>query len=159
MADQIADYDSKHYLETTATWQQDPTAYLSRYYELYTKQVNHDLSTNVYVRQSPNKICVLGMTDPPAGIDQVSLYTDLVGQKVKKDTILCDLMQEGKVMGHVRAEMEGKLLELNAKYQTDDISSLIRDHMDIGFIAIIMPKIEDSSVQLKEFEKKTTIQK
>ncbi|KAI8362780.1 hypothetical protein BD560DRAFT_404075 [Blakeslea trispora] len=149
MTDQIADYDSKHYLETTATWQQDPTAYLSRYYELYSKQADPEdnLATSVYIRQSPNKICVLGMSEPPADIDQVHLYTELVGEKVKKNTVLCDLKREGQLVGQVRAEIEGKLLELNLKYQTEDIASLIRDHMDIGFIGIIMPKIEELSVQ------------
>ncbi|KAI8068127.1 uncharacterized protein B0P05DRAFT_551874 [Gilbertella persicaria] len=156
--EQPADYDSKQYEAIIASWQQDSTAYLNRYYDLYYKQSNDTLATSVYVRQSPNKICVLGITQPPA-FDSIHLRVELIGEKVKTDTVLCELSKEGQIVGQVRAEMEGKLLELNQRYNTEDPQSLMRDHMDIGFIAIIMPKTEDSAVQLKEFEKKTSIQK
>lgn len=82
------------------------------------------------------------------------MHTQLVSDKVKKDTILCDLLDASdQVIGHVRAEMEGKLLELNSRFATESLDTLLggKHHMDIGFIAIILPKIEDTAVQLKEF--------
>lgn len=49
--------------------------------------------------------------------------------------------------------MDGKLLELNSRFATESLDTLLggKHHMDIGFIAIILPKIEDTAVQLKEF--------
>jgi glycine cleavage system H lipoate-binding protein len=147
--DDRADYDISQYASLTNPWHQDPTAYLDRYYTLYHKPSTTEQYASVYVRQSPNKICVLGISQPPANAHSVRMHTSLVNNKVKTDTILCDLLDEaGQVVQQVRAEMEGKLLELNSQCNTLLFNG---HHMDTGFIAIIMPKVEDTKVQLKEF--------
>ena len=153
--DDPADYNVSEYADLTKTWHQDPTAYLDRYYTLFYKITNKELdplNTDVYVRQSPNKICVLGIAKASSDIKQVKLRNDLVGQKVRYDTILCELLdQDHNVIGHVKAEMEGKLLELNRHLEKD--IGLLSDghHMDTGFIGIIMPKTEDTKFQLKGY--------
>ncbi|KAL7320041.1 hypothetical protein PS15m_003111 [Mucor circinelloides] len=149
--DAPADYDIKNYEKLTSNWNTDPTAFLSLYYSLFYKQ-SQDLT--VYVRQAPSKVCVLGMHTYPSNLARIKMHTQLVSDKVKKDTILCDLLDASdQVIGHVRAEMEGKLLELNSRFATESLDTLLggKHHMDIGFIAIILPKIEDTAVQLKEF--------
>lgn len=155
--DDQPDYDITQYSELTANWHKDPTAYLDRYYSLYYKTVDKEqdpLATNVYVRQSPNKICVLGITNPSTDIAKVSLNKSLVGEKVKHGTILCELLSvEGAVIGHVKAEMEGKLLELNTRLEKEGCGLLLNGHhMDTGFIAIIMPKIDDTKAQLAGYQ-------
>jgi glycine cleavage system H lipoate-binding protein len=148
--DDRADYDIAQYATLTDSWHQDPTAYLDRYYTLYHKaSTAPEQFASVYVRQSPNKICVLGISQPPSNVRSVRMHTSLVNNKVKTGTVLCDLLDEaGQVVQQVRAEMEGKLLELNN--QCNELL-LNGHHMDTGFIAIIMPKVEDTKVQLNEF--------
>ncbi|KAI7908127.1 uncharacterized protein BX663DRAFT_493065 [Cokeromyces recurvatus] len=158
MKDQV-DYNVNDYISLTKIWQEDPTAYLSRYYSLFYKTSNEPLNrASIYVRQTPSKVCVLGISDVSLmnDVDQVRLYTNHIGNKVKSDTILCDLInKDGQVISHVRAEMEGKLLELNKRFEEkESCQSLLKDghHMDIGFIAIILPKTEDTKIQLKDFQ-------
>ncbi|KAF1797549.1 hypothetical protein V8B55DRAFT_1515228 [Mucor lusitanicus] len=149
--DAPADYDTKNYEKLTSNWNNDPTAFLSLYYSLFYKQSQ---DCTVYVRQAPSKVCVLGMSTYPPNLARIKMHTQLVSEKVKKDTILCDLLDASdQVIGHVRAEMDGKLLELNSRFATESLDTLLggKHHMDIGFIAIILPKIEDTAVQLKEF--------
>ncbi|KAI8967775.1 hypothetical protein BDF20DRAFT_917378 [Mycotypha africana] len=167
MNDDSADYNVADYKDLTENWHCDPTAYLHRYYSLYFKKANASSdAVNVYVRQAPSKVCVLGMSEPPEGIRALKLHTELIGEKVKPDTILCDLMdKDGKLIGHVRAEMEGKLLELNTRLtlteeqqEEDMIDSLLykeKHHMVIGFIGIILPRFEDTAKQLREFVEET----
>ncbi|CAO3626880.1 unnamed protein product [Mucor fragilis] len=149
--DAPADYDIKNYEKLTSNWNKDPTAFLSLYYSLFYKQSQ---DCTVYVRQTPSKVCVLGMSTYPSNVARIKMHTQLVSEKVKKDTVLCDLLDASdQVIGHVRAEMDGKLLELNSRFATESLDTLLggKHHMDIGFIAIILPKIEDTAVQLKEF--------
>ncbi|CAO3640461.1 unnamed protein product [Mucor hiemalis] len=155
--DDQADYDITQYSELTANWHKDPTAFLDCYYSLYYKTVNKEqdpLATNVYVRQSPNKICVLGITNPSTDIESVVFERSLVGEKVKKGTVLCELLNtEGFVIGHVKAEMEGKLLELNTRLEKEGCTLLLNGHhMDTGYIAIIMPKVDNTKVQLAGYQ-------
>lgn len=154
--DDHLDYDTNDYAEETKNWNRDPTAYLSRYYSLFYKTVTKEqdpLNVDVYVRQSPNLICVVGIANPSADIVKVVMNTDKVGKKVKKFSILCSLLDaQGVTIGHVRANMEGKLLELNDRFLEEGNSLLLNGyHMDTGFIGIIMPKSEDNAVQLRDF--------
>ncbi|KAI8644781.1 hypothetical protein BD408DRAFT_412877 [Parasitella parasitica] len=147
-----ADYDTKKYEKLTSNWNNDPTAFLSLYYSLFYKK-SQDLV--MYVRQAPSKVCVLGMSTFPAQLARVNMHSELVSQKVKKDTILCDLLDvSDQIIGHVKAEMDGKLLELNSRFATESLDALLggKHCMDIGFIAIILPKVEDTAVQLKDFQ-------
>ncbi|KAI9361036.1 hypothetical protein BD770DRAFT_384007 [Pilaira anomala] len=155
--DEPADYDINDYSELTKDWNRDPTAYLSRYYELYYKSVNKDfdpLANDLYVRQSPNKICVLGISNPSTDIEKIVMNQQLVGNKVTRNTVLCTFENaQGQVVGHVKAEMEGKLLELNNRFEKEGKSLLFQGHhMDTGFIAIILPKTDDTKVQLKGYQ-------
>ncbi|KAI7879233.1 uncharacterized protein EV154DRAFT_524786 [Mucor mucedo] len=155
--DAPADYDIKDYAQLTNNWSKDPTAYLDRYYSLYYKTVDTEadpLANSVYVRQSPNKVCVLGIVSPSTDIVKVVLNKNLVGEKVKKNTILCEFKDaQDNVVGHVKAEMEGKLLELNSRLEKEGTSLLANGHhMDTGFIAIILPRVDDTKVQLKGYQ-------
>ncbi|GAA5811348.1 hypothetical protein MFLAVUS_004781 [Mucor flavus] len=155
--DEPADYDIKDYSELTNDWNRDPTAYLNRYYSLYYKSVNKEsdpLASDVYVRQSPNKICVLGISNPSTDIEKIVMNTSLIGEKVKKNTTLCTFEnKQGEVIGHVKAEMEGKLLELNDRFKKEGRSLLFNGHhMDTGFIAIILPKTDETKIQLKGYQ-------
>ncbi|KAI9483420.1 MAG: hypothetical protein EXX96DRAFT_141650 [Benjaminiella poitrasii] len=152
-----ADYNVNDYIPLTNTWQEDPTAYLNRYYTLFYKVSNDPARSSVYVRQTPSKVCVLGINDDSliASIKKVRMYTNLVGNKVKADTILCDLLdQDDQIVSQVRAEMEGKLLELNKRFTNESCESLLGKghHIDIGFIAIILPKTENTEIQLRDFQ-------
>ncbi|KAI9262003.1 hypothetical protein BY458DRAFT_515540 [Sporodiniella umbellata] len=138
------DYDIKPYLESTAQWNNDDKAYLKRYFTLYYKD-------DVYVRQSPNKICVLGLRQPVATIKTISFKKELIGEKVKKDTVLCEYVNDHDITFQIKANMDGKLLELHQELE-NDIELLITRPLDLGFIAVIMPKHEDSSVQLAGYE-------
>ncbi|CEP09991.1 hypothetical protein [Parasitella parasitica] len=147
-----ADYDIIKYEKLTSSWNKDPTAFLSLYYSLFYKK-SQDLV--IYVRQAPSKVCVLGMSTFPSQLARINMHTELVSQKVKKDTILCDLLDASdQIIGHVKAEMEGKLLELNSRFATESLDVLLGGNhfMDIGFIAIILPKVEDTAVQLRDFQ-------
>lgn len=155
--DAPADYDIKDYAELTNNWNKDPTAYLNRYYSLYYKTVDNEadtLANSIYVRQSPNKVCVLGIVSPSTDIVKVVMNKKLIGDKVKKNSILCEFKDaQDNVVGHVKAEMEGKLLELNSRFEKEGTSLLANGHhMDTGFIAIILPRVDDTKVQLKGYQ-------
>ncbi|KAG0165316.1 hypothetical protein DFQ28_004721 [Apophysomyces sp. BC1034] len=145
------DYDLTTARQTIAEWNNESTAYLSRYYTLY-----HHLTLSVYVRQAPNKICVLGLRqDHPfltahSTENEVRLNQRLdCGSKVTPDTVICELIV-GDHVQEIKACMHGKLLEVNQR-----IPELIGTRfMDIGFIAVIMPRWEDSEKQLNEFVNK-----
>lgn len=137
------DYDVTPYLEITAEWNKDDKAYLKRYYTLYYKD-------DIYVRQSPNKICVLGLRQP-SDIKEIKFKTELVGEKVKPTTVICELMTNENEIIPVCANMEGKLLELHTEL-AENINLLITRSLDLGFIAVIMPKYEETSIQLAGYE-------
>ncbi|KAI8986576.1 hypothetical protein BDB01DRAFT_834546 [Pilobolus umbonatus] len=152
------DYDSAEYVQLTKTWNTDPTAYLSRYYTLHYKRVDKardPLRCHVYVRQSPNKICVLGIHEQDIinRVHSIHMNRDLIGQNVKLHTILCTLKdKEDKEIGVMCAEMDGKLLELNTRLDSPEGPLLLQSHfMDTAHIAIILPKSDDTSVQLKYY--------
>jgi glycine cleavage system H lipoate-binding protein len=155
--DDQADYNINDYAEITKSWNRDPTAYLNRYYSLYYKTLNKEedpLAIDIYVRQPPNKICVLGIANPSSDIVSIVMNKRLVGEKVKKHTVLCELKDaQDNVIGQVKAYMEGKLLELNSRFEKEGNSLLLNGHhMDTGFIAIIMPKSDETKIQLKEYQ-------
>jgi glycine cleavage system H lipoate-binding protein len=156
--DDSADYEIKDYFELTNNWHGDPTAYLNRYYSLFYKINNNkeqdSFTSDIYVRQSPNKICVLGIVNPSTDIHSVVMNKKLVGEKVKRDTILCELRDaQDNVIGQVKAQMEGKLLELNSRFEKEGNSLLLNGHhMDTGFIAVIMPKTDETKIQLKGYQ-------
>lgn len=152
--EEAADYSVSDYLELTSPWNQNPMAFLRRYYTLFYKKASQDpQSVDIYVRQTPSKVCVVGVVSPPEGITKVRLNTDLIGNKVKNDSVLAELLDsEDQVKVIVRAEMEGKLLELNTRL-VDELDILFKNgqHLQCGFIGVILPKVEDTSIQLKEF--------
>lgn len=152
--EEAADYKVADYLELTAPWNKNPTSYLTRYYTLFYKKVTQNpQAVDVYVRQTPSKVCVLGVASPPEGVKKVKLNTDLVGNKVKHDSVLAELLDDqDQIVAIVRAEMEGKLLELNTRL-LDELDTLFKDgqHLHTGFIGIILPKVENTAIQLKEF--------
>lgn len=140
-----ADYKVSDYLELTKPWHDNPLTFLSRYYTLHYKKASLPQTADIYVRQTPSKVIVLGVTCP--NIVNVIFNTDLIGKKVKPDSVLAELVDDQDQIFTVRAEMEGKLLELNSKLV--DEPSLLGHYS--GFIGLILPKIEDSSVLLKDF--------
>ncbi|KAG1049774.1 hypothetical protein G6F43_007921 [Rhizopus delemar] len=148
------DYDIKPFLESTADWNKDPNAYLKRYYSLYHKR-GQEGEIDVYVRQAPNKICVLGLLEPSRDYKSIKFNTELIGEKIKRDTVLCELLDgEGQTVASVKAHMEGKLLELHTEL-VDNLDLLFNRSLDHGFIAVIMPKHEDSTIQLAAYDIQT----
>lgn len=140
-------YDAQPFMELTAEWNKDPNAYLKRYYTLYYKKED-----NLYVRQAPNKICVLGLLEASAdSIKSIKFNTDLIGQNIKKNTVLCELTGSDDQTRSVQAFMDGKLLEFNTAL-TDNLDLLFNRSLDYGFLAVIMPKHENSSIQLQEYQ-------
>ncbi|KAI9321455.1 hypothetical protein BX666DRAFT_1874706 [Dichotomocladium elegans] len=147
------DYDVKQHLELVSPWSTDPTAFLARYYTLHyyvnPTQSNHTL----YVRQAPNKVCILGVAHDHAALLQ---HQDLAiefqpklsaGDNVKPDTVLCELVL-GETRYEVRAHMRGKILEFNPRLT----SALLREKpMTEGYLAVILPFHEDSAIQLNEY--------
>jgi glycine cleavage system H lipoate-binding protein len=160
MADQTPPYDASKFYNLTKDWNNDPTAFLSLYYSLHFKVIDKSedpLSSNVYVRQSPNKICVLGIVEPPKEYTTIVLSKSLIGEKVKADTVLVEFKNGETVVGHVKAQMDGKLLELNDRLEEEDL--LHSNAMDTGFIAVIMPRSEETSVQLEGYVTKEEYEK
>ncbi|CAO3688787.1 unnamed protein product [Rhizopus microsporus] len=132
-------YDAQPFMELTAEWNKDPNAYLKRYYTLYYKKED-----NLYVRQAPNKICVLGLLEASAdSIKSIKFNTDLIGQNIKKDTVLCELTGSDDKTRSVQAFMDAL---------TDNLDLLFNRSLDYGFLAVIMPKHENSSIQLQEYQ-------
>ncbi|CAO3691870.1 unnamed protein product [Rhizopus stolonifer] len=117
------DYDVTPYLEITAEWNKDDKAYLKRYYTLYYKD-------DIYVRQSPNKICVLGLRQP-SDIKEIKFKTELIGEK-------CVLIWRASCSNYIRNWLRHQLVDHST--------------FGFGFIAVVMPKYEDSSIQLAGYE-------
>lgn len=147
------DYDIQQHLDLVSSWSNDPTAYLSRYYTLHfqwDKEADANREQAIYVRQAPNKVCILGVTSGHAALkkDDVQVIPKLeAGANVKPETVLCDIVA-GDTTYAVRAHMRGKLLEYNPRMTTALIQGKA---MTEGYLAIILPFHEDPSVQLKEF--------
>ncbi|KAI7881537.1 hypothetical protein K492DRAFT_176995 [Lichtheimia hyalospora FSU 10163] len=147
------DYDIEQHFDLVSSWSKDPTAYLSRYYTLHfhwDKQQDLNREQVVYVRQAPNKVCIVGVTSEHAALKQqdVQVIPKLeAGANVKPETVLCDIVA-GDTTYTVRAHMRGKLLEYNPRMTTP---LLQEKTMTEGYLAVILPFHEDPTIQLKEF--------
>ncbi|KAI7872658.1 hypothetical protein BDF14DRAFT_1716073 [Spinellus fusiger] len=157
-----ADYDPSKYTDIVQSWHSEPNQYLSRYFTLFFHIETNDsapegtLFSDIYVRQSPNKICVLGMAPSHAFLKQENLAdskiefkTDIIGKKVKANTIIAEVRKNGLIYA-IRAQMQGQLLELNPRLVENP--ELLWEHtMDIGFIAVIMSATDNTQQQLHGF--------
>ncbi|KAL0075402.1 hypothetical protein F4703DRAFT_1744202 [Phycomyces blakesleeanus] len=153
---QSADYDISKYTDRVSLWSNDPNAHLSGYFTLY-YHVESELTPtkpdtilgDIYVRQAPNKICVLGLSPSHPFICNVVLATELVGTKVTYDTTIAQIIV-GQITYLIKARMQGQLLELNPRLK--DTPELLWEHtMDTGYIAVIMSRVDDTKQQLKGY--------
>ncbi|KAL0081776.1 hypothetical protein J3Q64DRAFT_1756191 [Phycomyces blakesleeanus] len=167
---QSADYDISKYTDRVSLWSNDPNAHLSGYFTLY-YHVESELTPtkpdtilgDIYVRQAPNKICVLGLSPSHPFIVSSSslnkddlkkecnvvLATELVGTKVTYDTTIAQIIV-GQITYLIKARMQGQLLELNPRLK--DTPELLWEHtMDTGYIAVIMSRVDDTKQQLKGY--------
>ncbi|KAF7730656.1 hypothetical protein EC973_001605 [Apophysomyces ossiformis] len=144
------DYDLVNAKEITKDWDNNPAAFLPRYYTMY-----HHQQDPIYVRQSPSKVCVVGLLPNHAILEDASSKSEIkvtqkvaCGAKVQPNTVICELMAGDQVYP-IKAAMHGKLLEVNPR-----ISELLYTRpLDNGFIAVIMSRWEDPETQLKDFIK------
>ncbi|KAI9009965.1 hypothetical protein CLU79DRAFT_774139 [Phycomyces nitens] len=158
-----ADYDISKYTDRVASWTNNPNAHLSGYFTLYYNVESKSTPTepgtvlgDIYVRQAPNKICVLGLapshplfSQPNLDQCRVELATELVGTKVVPDTTIAQIIL-GETKYLVKARMQGQLLELNPRLR--DTPELLWEHtMDTGFVAVIMSRVDDTKQQLKGY--------
>ncbi|KAI8374584.1 uncharacterized protein BYT42DRAFT_499188 [Radiomyces spectabilis] len=159
----MADYDVTQYRDSVRGWNEDPKKYLNRYYTIHyyveTKQTqeNKPKVGNIYVRQSPNKICVLGFApdhpiykyDPLTSRITVRPCTDVLGKKVKPSTVVCEVDIDGHIY-QLQARMGGVLKDLNPRLVKEP--QLLWEHgMDEGYVAIILPQFEATEKQLAQF--------
>jgi glycine cleavage system H lipoate-binding protein len=142
-------YDLDSWAEKTAHWGENPTAFLERYFTIH-----YELDTHVYIRQPPNKLCILGLSAEHAIVkssDSISCKffheSKTKGQKVKPDTVIAEITV-GEQVYPVRATVFGEILEVNPRVSED--ANIIRTHaLDEGYLVIIRPRSEDTAVQLK----------
>lgn len=151
--DEHGDYDVKQHLDLVASWNTEPsTAFLSRYYTLHYHVENNDLDQAVYVRQAPNKVCVLGITPrhPALSAAPVRIESALKSwSNIKPGTVILELVNSDHRYP-IRAHMHGKLLEINPRL-ADEPELLSTRTMTEGYLAIISAAHEDTKVQLKEY--------
>ena len=147
------DYDIQQHLDLVKPWANDPTAFLSRYYTLH---YHRDNDNKIYVRQAPNKVCILGITDQhPAKANNNGQSIQIAAKvesssNVKPNTVLCEIAIGDSQRYEIKAHMYGKLLEINPRLL--EKPELVLDlPMTEGYLALIKAQHEDTSRQLEEF--------
>ncbi|KAG2219145.1 hypothetical protein INT45_002336 [Circinella minor] len=148
------DYDIQQHLDLVKPWNNDPTAFLSRYYTLH---YHRDSENKIYVRQAPNKVCILGITDQHVvkknnNQDQsVQIIPKAESNSnVKPNTLLCEIAIGDSQRYEIKAHMYGKLLEINPRL-LEKPELLLDLPMTEGYLALIKAQHEDTSRQLEEF--------
>lgn len=151
MALDTNEYDIKLYESLEKKLETEPQRYAERYFSFY----EYKKDENFYVRQAPNKLCIVGLKSvllkENESIINIELNTDLIAQKVTPGSMLCKINEKP-----IYANMHGKLLELNTRLETEP-SLLTTDPLMEGFVAIIQPKQEDPSKQLQDFNLITSL--
>lgn len=142
-------YDLEHWAKETAHWNQGIDIFLSRYFTIHYEPASH-----VYIRQPPNKLCILGLSKEHPAIKSTGnisckffYESKTKGQKVKPNTVICEITVDDQTYP-ILATVFGEVAEVNPRLLEEP--NLLRTHaLDEGFLAIIRPKEEDSSKQLK----------
>ncbi|KAI9249511.1 hypothetical protein BDA99DRAFT_419700, partial [Phascolomyces articulosus] len=135
-------------------WANDPTALISRYYTLY---FHSNSETKLYVRQAPNKVCILGMTDQHIALlsakqQQLPIQVTTkvsANMNIKPGTVLCEVTV-GDSHFPIEAHMYGKFLEINPRL-LEKPELLLDMPMTEGYLAVIKAQYEDTTKQLEEF--------
>jgi glycine cleavage system H lipoate-binding protein len=142
-------YDLDHWAKETASWSEDPAVFISRYFTIHYEPQSH-----VYIRQPPNKLCILGLSTEHAAVKSKGdisckffFESKTKGQKVKPGTIICEITIDDQVYP-IKATVFGEVAEVNPRVTED--ANIIRTHaLDEGYLAIIRPRSENSAVQLE----------
>ncbi|KAI9490095.1 hypothetical protein BDB00DRAFT_839592 [Zychaea mexicana] len=146
------DYDIKQHLDLVKPWSNDLTEFLARYYTLH---YHRDLDNKIYVRQAPNKVCILGITEQHPAIltnKEQSLKLEATlgsNANVKPDTVLCEIVS-GDARYAIKANMYGKLLEINPRI-LESSELLLNKPETEGYLAVIKSQYEDTAKQLEAF--------
>lgn len=141
-------YDLDHWAKETAAWSEDPAVFINRYFTIHYEPESH-----VYVRQPPNKLCILGLSTEHEAVKSTGdisckffFESKTKGQKVKPNSIICEVTVNDQVYP-IQATVFGEVAEVNPRVTED--ANIIRTHaLDEGYLAIIRPRSEDTKVQL-----------
>ncbi|CAO3640444.1 unnamed protein product [Cunninghamella blakesleeana] len=136
MALNTTEYNIKLYENLERKLKTEPQSYVERYFSFY----EYKKDENYYVRQAPNKLCIVGLKSVVSLKEEESEPTIIT-----PGSMLCKINDQP-----IYANMHGKLLELNTRLETEP-SLLVTDPIMEGFIAIIQPKQEDPSKQLQDY--------
>lgn len=136
-------YDLSQHVKRVAEWttQDDGRGFVSQYFDLYYHWKKDDLATATYVRQTPSKVCILGVAPTHAVARAAGRIQAIVPKKKKKDKIannpvIAEITLDDGQCVPVRAYFRGFFLELNPRLQ-EDPDLLRRDPFFEGYLAVI----------------------
>ncbi|KAJ1797693.1 hypothetical protein LPJ59_002973 [Coemansia sp. RSA 2399] len=192
-------YDLSKYAQLDKEWRARPNLFLNRYFEEYlyasaaaaSKRKHGEIEEQQepesndkpaaepvakewqYVRMSPNKLCVVGISkhhplflqQPEQEQDAASIVTKvvfadsvrdsvIVGKRKKQslrvmpETKLCTVQTSDGKEYVVRAAIKGVLMEWNSRLE--ETPQLLSSHPEQAFVAIIKPPTDDNAKILSE---------